>query len=101
MIYRVYSVFDRKVEAFMQPFMARTDGEACRMFIASFEQENASRIPAEDMELFFVSEWNDGLGEYGVPEDQRLHLPKLVLTGVSAEGIANKSRSPGASPHPL
>lgn len=96
MIHRVYSVFDKKVEAFMQPFHARTDGEACRMFVASFEQDHPTRVPAEDLELYYVGEWNDQIGEFGVPESDKTHLPKVVLSGLSAEGIARKSRSPGA-----
>jgi len=96
----VYSVFDKQVEAFMKPFEARSDGEAKRIFSVSFADRNPNRfqVPAGDLDLFLVGEWNDLIGEFGVPASLQGTLPKRVMTGLEAERLARKSFSPAAEP---
>lgn len=96
----VYSVFDKAVEAFMKPFEARSHAEAQRMFAASFADRNPNRyfVPAADLDLFFVAEWDDAIGEFGVPASLSTHLPQRVWTGLEAEASARKSFSPDAVP---
>lgn len=101
MITNMYACFDKKVEAFMQPFMARADGEAIRMFCSSFaDSSRPSRIPAEDLELFLVGYWDDLIGEFGVPEGRKGTLPLRVFTGREAEAQTPKSSSPNAADVP-
>lgn len=97
MITNVYTVFDRKVEAFMSPFMARNDAEASRMFTRSFEERNSSAIPFEDLELYYVSQWDDNIGQYGVPESEKLSVPRLVIRGRDVEAQSRKANSPVAA----
>lgn len=83
----VYSVYDVKVEAFMPPFMARNHAEAQRMFIASLSDRNPNKfvVPPADLDLYYIAQWDDTVGEYGVPETERLTVPLRVLSGREAE----------------
>lgn len=90
MILKVYSVYDRAVSAFMQPFYARSHGEAMRMFLSSVKNSESFSANAEDYALYYLAEYNDELGEFGVPEDEKLSLPLRLMTGM--EAIAQISR---------
>lgn len=92
----VYSVYDKMVEAYMKPFEARSDGEAIRMFSVSFINRDPARfhVPSADLDLYLVAEWDDAIGEYGVPADMKTKLPLRVITGTQAEALARKSTSP-------
>lgn len=59
----IYSVFDRKVGAYMRPWVASTDGEALRMFAAECRRadSNLSQFP-EDFLLYGVGEFDDAAG---------------------------------------
>lgn len=96
MITNVYTIFDKKVEAFMSPFMARNDAEAGRMFSNSLAERRNDAIPAEDLELYFVAQWDDSIGQYGVPDADKLAVPRLVLRGRDVESKARKASSPVA-----
>lgn len=96
----VYAVFDKKVEAFMRPFEARTHGEASRMFVSSFIGPRENAIPAEDLELFYVAEWDDVLGEFGVPATLKTSLPMRVITGREAMQIIAQGAAPSPVPQP-
>ena len=67
MEYKVYSIFDSKIEAFLQPFCAQTKGQAIRMFTDSVNdpQTMFSKHP-EDYVLFELGSWFDDSGRYAV-----------------------------------
>ena len=89
MILKVYSVFDAKTGAYMQPFFARADGEAIRMIQNSVSDPNSLlyRHPA-DFTLWRLSAFDDASGVFdGSPmhlSDVQSLVPQADLTEVSA-----------------
>lgn len=63
MLQYVYSVFDAKADAFMQPFFTHTDGLAIRSFSDALASpdSNLSRH-REDYSLFKLGEFDDSRG---------------------------------------
>lgn len=61
----VYSIFDSKVKAYMQPFMAQTNGQALRMFEDTVRDEKTvlNKHP-EDYTLFGIATYDDLTGKY-------------------------------------
>ena len=64
---KVYSIYDVKSLVYNQPFFARANGEAVRLFQSMVNDTNRdenmiSRFP-EDYTLFEVSEWDNTKGE--------------------------------------
>lgn len=59
----VYAIHDAKIEAYMQPFYARTDAEAKRGFsgICNQEQGQISEHPG-DFTLFKIGAYDDSTG---------------------------------------
>lgn len=84
MILKVYSVYDKAVAAFMQPFYARSHGEAMRMFVASVEKNGAFAANAADYSLHWLAEYNDETGEFGVEEKDKLSVPMRLMSGLEA-----------------
>lgn len=81
MIVRYYSVYDKAVEAYLRPFEARSDGEAVRMFKASCKGNPEFAANARDYDLYFISSFDDLVGEFGVPVEERLTVPRFITTG--------------------
>lgn len=73
MILQVYSVYDKAVNAFMQPFYARSAGEAIRSFteLANDGATNVSRYPL-DYVLFRLGDFDDNSGLFTSGEPARL-----------------------------
>lgn len=69
MVTKVFVVHDSKVEAYLQPFLARTRGEALRSFMkaANDERHDFSKY-AEDYTLFEIGEYDDARGSYSMYE---------------------------------
>lgn len=66
MILQVYSVYDKAVLAFLQPFFARSRGEAVRSFTdACNNKEHLFSKNAADYELHFLGLWDDTSGVFG------------------------------------
>lgn len=65
MIYKVYSVYDSKAEAYMQPFYCQSKGQAIRSF-TEVSNDNTSQIGKypEDFTLFELGEFNDSNGRF-------------------------------------
>lgn len=60
----MFSVYDAATEAFMQPFFARSKGEAVRSFTAAANAEDHQFYKhADDYTLFQIGVFDDGLGE--------------------------------------
>ena len=60
MIHKVYSVYDSKVEAYLQPFFFPAKGAAIRAFseIANDKSSSIGKNP-EDFTLFELGSWDD------------------------------------------
>lgn len=60
MIYKIFSVYDSKVEAYLQPFFSPSNGAALRAFTDIVNDPNSqfSKHP-EDYTLFVIGEYND------------------------------------------
>lgn len=63
MIYKIFSVYDKKVGAFMTPFFSRSKGEAVRSFTdaCSDGQHQFVKHP-EDYVLMALGEYDDQTG---------------------------------------
>lgn len=60
MIFRIFSVYDTKVEAFMQPFFAPTRGAAIRMFSDTVnDPQTVFARHHADYILFELGEYHD------------------------------------------
>lgn len=87
----IYTVFDSKVEAYLQPFFARTHGEAIRSFETAVSQpDHQFHRHAEDYALFYVGGFDD---ESGVLEPvlAPLHLSSAhhIVSGSVMKEVAN------------
>lgn len=61
---KIFSVYDSKVEAYIQPFFAETDAAALRMFQdAATNQEHQFCKHAGDYTLFAVGTWDTNEGK--------------------------------------
>lgn len=60
MLLKVFTVYDSKAEAYLQPFYGKSRGEALRSFIeaANDKQSNIGKYP-EDFTLFDLGEFDD------------------------------------------
>jgi len=60
MIYKVFTVYDSAVEAYLQPFCAQTKGHAIRMFTDSVNDPNHqfNKYP-DDYVLFELGSYSD------------------------------------------
>ncbi|AXL15081.1 nonstructural protein [Microviridae sp.] len=63
---RLYSLFDKQVNAFLNPLVFTTDGEAIRWFTTVVNKDsidNAIYHHYRDYSLYFLGELNDASGE--------------------------------------
>lgn len=74
MIYRYYSVYDRKALVYMPPFHAHTDGAAMRSIEDAMADPNTSlaRHP-DDFVLYYVGDYSDEKGRF-FPADPLVHV---------------------------
>jgi len=86
MIHRIYTVFDKKAEAFLPPFYLQTHGQALRAFKDACTGQNDlfTRHP-EDVSLVFLGTFDDSNGCFA-PEG-----PTHVWTGIEAAGSGTPS----------
>lgn len=61
---KVFTVFDSKAEAYLNPFYARTTAEGVRLFKAAADdpEHNYHRF-AGDFSLFEIGEWDERTGD--------------------------------------
>lgn len=60
---KIYTIKDKKAEAYLQPFTTSTDGLAIRMVQASMEQENNLSKYPEDFSLWQIAEFDENTGK--------------------------------------
>lgn len=84
----VYAVYDKAVNAFLQPFYARSAGEAIRSFgeLARDNNTNVGRHPT-DFVLFGLGEYDDASGMFNCQEPMRMLGAQEMLGMI--EGSAN------------
>jgi len=98
MTHKVFTVYDSKAEAYLQPFVMTTRGQAIRAFTDSCNDPKTSfyRWPA-DYTLFEIGEWDETKGQYSMLEAKK-------NLGLASEFIEPKSSDPrqmDAFPTPL
>lgn len=76
----IYTIYDHKAAAYMEPFFLPTDGMATRAFTdaVSDENHNFGRHP-EDYAIFRLGTWDKDTGEINL-----LSVPTPLLTGQQA-----------------
>lgn len=81
MILKVFSVFDSKAGAFLQPFFSVNVATALREFAAAAQSEShAFHRHAGDFELFLLGEWDQYEGQIKMYETkQSLGLASMFL----------------------
>lgn len=63
MIYKMFCIYDSKIEAYNRPFTARSKGEAIRSLITeASNSESPLAKHAADYTLFEIGEFNDDNG---------------------------------------
>lgn len=65
MKYKIYTVYDSKVEAYLQPFFLRANGEALRAFVelANDKSKSVGQNP-EDFTLFEIGVYDDTSAQF-------------------------------------
>lgn len=62
---KVYAIMDKKVGAYLNPFLMRSAGEAARAFENSVKDVNTNfNKHPEDYELYEIADWDDLVGDY-------------------------------------
>lgn len=76
MIIKIYSVFDAKTEAYMQPFFSPAKGHAIRMFSDTANDPNSmlAKHPG-DFTLFELGSWDDSSGSI-----EPLKVPNPIIS---------------------
>lgn len=84
MIYKVFSVYDSKVEAFLPPLFFKSKGEFLRAFAetANDEKSNIGKYPA-DYTAFELGSWEDSSANFD------LHKTPISL-GLAVEFVKEK-----------
>lgn len=82
MMLNIYSIFDRAVGAHLQPFFARSEGEAVRMLRQAVNDPNTNfHNNPSDYTLVFHGEFADQVGEFTTSAPQSLiNLSSLAAT---------------------
>ncbi len=88
MITRLYSIYDSKPEVFCAPFVQPTDAVAVRMVVSAASDEKSQLcLYPNDMELFYLGEFNDVTGRV---DSLEAPLSLGVVKDIVARGAARK-----------
>jgi len=81
---KVFSVFDTKAQAFLQPFFANTEGIAVRQFTAAAQDagHDFHRF-SEDYALFSLGEFDEEKGRF-----IQTSTPEAVVTASAIKEVA-------------
>lgn len=86
---KVFSVYDSKVGAFLQPFIMKTKGEALRGWSDVVNDPNTQfHKHPEDYSLFEIAEWDEDSGKY------ENHLAPISLGLATEVKFGDLSHSP-------
>lgn len=82
MILQVYSVYDKAVAAYLNPFYARSRGEAIRSFMeACSDEKHQFARNAADYTLMYLGIWDDGSGMFTLDS---VGGPETVISALEA-----------------
>ena len=63
--FKVFAVYDSKVEAYLSPFIMQTRGQALRAFTDTVNDPNTNFFKhPEDYTLFEIGDWDEQSGSY-------------------------------------
>jgi len=99
----IYSVYDSKAEAFLQPFFATADGVAIRMFQqAANDSEHDFSKWAEDYTLFNLGKWDPKNGTlFSAEVNNSLGTAMLFKTAIAASSNGIETNPPTSWAAPL
>lgn len=82
-----YSIFDKKTQQYSDPFVSRSDGEACRSVIASFGSASLlSKFPT-DFDLYCLGKFDPDNGQ--LHESIPTFISNLATLAATQEGPSN------------
>ncbi len=75
---KIFSLYDEKIDAYMQPFFFPSKGHAVRA-ITDFTNDSSTSIGKypEDFTLYELGEWDDGPASFSIHEHQ-INLGKAI-----------------------
>jgi hypothetical protein len=80
MKFQVFSVYDKAINAFVQPFYARTKGEAIRSFTeAANDEKHQFNRHSNDYSLMHLGEFDDNSGAFSTADPSRVISAVEVL----------------------
>lgn len=93
----VFAVYDKAVQAYLQPFYSRTKGEALRSFSEACNQADHNfHKHAADYSLMFLGEYDDHSGTFDASDPVRVISAFECLDDVSlAERNGERQSSSG------
>jgi len=99
MKFQIFSVYDRAISAFVQPFYARTKGEAIRSFTeACNDEKHQFNRHAADYSLMHLGEFDDNAGLFNCADPARVISALEVQTDDPFTPDTNVSRMPPRMP---
>lgn len=85
---KIYSIYDSKAEAYLQPLFANTNGVAIRIFSEAVSDENhAFNKYAADYTLFEIGTFDENSGNIEGLKTPKSHVNALTIK--SAQGNEN------------
>lgn len=90
----LYSIFDSKAAAFLQPFFARNEGVAVRQLSSAISDgQHDFCVHAEDYTLFEVGSWDEVSGKLTAKD------PTSVTTCLALKSLTNGRANKPADSH--
>jgi len=82
---KIFTVYDSKLEAYLQPFVMQSKGQALRAWIDTIQDQSTqfNKHPA-DFTMFEIGEWNQITGEI-------IKHPVKLSLGTALEMSTNQS----------
>jgi len=82
---KIFTIYDKKAEAYNTPWFQQTHGLAERIFRdESNNPESSINKHPEDYTLYYLGEYDQNTGEMEIP-----HPPKPVMEAVEAQNITD------------
>jgi len=90
----VYSIFDTKTAAFMQPFFMSTHGSATRAFaeVVNDSTHMIGKSP-EDFSLFRLAAFDDNTGIFLPMSDNEISKPEFICQALSLKKLTSSMQN--------
>jgi hypothetical protein len=90
---QVFSVYDKAVGAYLQPFFSRSKGEALRSFTSACnEDKHQFNVHSSDYVLFDIGEFDDASGLFSPRE------PSRIISAIECVAEIPFDAGPGVTP---